>query len=82
MVEYEGGKFELEIELKYFDGELVICMIEWVFKLGCCVYLLVKNILYVFNGLGVLIILILCGVMSDYQVWDENVGGEVLCCVF
>ena len=43
-VEYEGRKSELEIELKYFDGEPVIRTIERVSKPGRRVYSSVKNI--------------------------------------
>jgi small subunit ribosomal protein S8 len=81
-VEYEGGKSELEIELKYFDGEPVIRTIERVSKPGRRVYSSVKNIPHVSNGLGVSIISTPRGVMSDHQARDENVGGEVLCRVF
>ncbi|ADZ70180.1 30S ribosomal protein S8 [Polymorphum gilvum] len=81
-VEYEDGKSELEIELKYFDGEPVIRTIERVSKPGRRVYSSVKNIPHVANGLGVSILSTPRGVMSDHQARDENVGGEVLCRVF
>lgn len=82
MVDYEGGKSELEIELKYFDGEPVIRTIERVSKPGRRVYSSVKNIPHVSNGLGVSILSTPRGVMSDHQAREENVGGEVLCRVF
>ena len=63
MVEYEGGKSELEIELKYFDGEPVIRSIERVSKPGRRVYSSVKNIPRVANGLGVSILSTPRGVM-------------------
>jgi len=81
-VDYEDGKSELEIELKYFDGEPVIRTIERVSKPGRRVYSSVKNIPHVNNGLGVSILSTPRGVMSDHQARDENVGGEVLCRVF
>lgn len=81
-VDYDGGKSELEIELKYFDGEPVIRTIERVSKPGRRVYSSVKNIPHVSNGLGVSILSTPRGVMSDHQARDENVGGEVLCRVF
>ncbi|MEP0236254.1 30S ribosomal protein S8 [Roseibium sp.] len=81
-VEFETGRSELEIELKYFDGEPVIRTIERVSKPGRRVYSSVKNIPHVSNGLGVSIISTPRGVMSDHQARDENVGGEVLCRVF
>lgn len=81
-VEYDGGKAEFEIELKYFDGEPVIREISRVSKPGRRVYSSVKNIPRVANGLGVSILSTPKGVMSDHQARDENVGGEVLCRVF
>lgn len=81
-VDFENGKSELEIELKYFDGEPVIRTIERVSKPGRRVYSSVKNIPHVSNGLGVSILSTPRGVMSDHQAREENVGGEVLCRVF
>ena len=82
MVEYEGGKSELEIELKYFDGEPVIRSIERVSKPGRRVYSSVKNIPRVANGLGVSILSMPRGVMADHDAREQNVGGEVLCRIF
>src|SRR3979411_310098 len=42
-VEHAGGRNELEIELKYFDGEPVIREIERVSKRGRRVYAAVQN---------------------------------------
>jgi len=81
-VEYEGGKAEIEIELKYFDGEPVIREIERVSKPGRRVYTSVKTIPRVHNGLGVSILSTPKGVMADHDARDQNVGGEVLCRVF
>lgn len=81
-VEYDGGKSELEIELKYFDGEPVIRSIERVSKPGRRVYSSVKNIPRVANGLGVSILSTPRGVMADHDAREHNVGGEVLCRIF
>ncbi|WP_186386457.1 MULTISPECIES: 30S ribosomal protein S8 [unclassified Stappia] len=81
-VEFEGGKSELEIELKYFDGEPVIRSIERVSKPGRRVYSSVKNIPRVANGLGVSILSTPRGVMADHDAREQNVGGEVLCRIF
>ncbi len=81
-VEYEGGKAEFEIELKYFDGEPVIREIERISKPGRRVYASVKTLPVVSNGLGVSIVSTPKGVMPDWQAREENVGGEVLCRVF
>ncbi len=63
-VEFEGGKSELEIELKYFDGEPVIREIQRVSKPGRRVYASVKNIPRIQNGLGVSIVSTPKGVMA------------------
>lgn len=78
----ENGKPELEIELKYYDGEPVIREIERVSRPGRRVYASVRNIPRVGNGLGVSILSTPKGVMSDADARDQNVGGEVLCRVF
>ena len=76
------GKAELEIELKYYDGEPVIREIQRVSRPGRRVYASVMNIPRVSNGLGVSILSTPKGVMSDSEARDQNVGGEVLCRVF
>ncbi|HAT86171.1 MAG TPA: 30S ribosomal protein S8 [Rhizobiales bacterium] len=81
-LEFEGGKSELEIELKYFDGEPVIREIQRVSKPGRRVYASVKNIPRVNNGLGISIVSTPKGVMADHDARENNVGGEVLCRVF
>ena len=81
-VEFEGGKSELEIELKYFDGAPVIREIQRVSKPGRRVYASVKNIPRIHNGLGVSIVSTPKGVMADHDAREQNVGGEVLCRVF
>ena len=80
--EYEGGKSEFEIELKYFDGEPVIRSITRISKPGRRVYSSVKSIPTVANGLGVSILSTPRGVMSDHDARENNVGGEVLCSIF
>ena len=73
---------ELEIELKYFDGEPVIREIERVSKPGRRVYASVKALPRINNGLGVAIVSTPKGVMADHAARDANVGGEILCTVF
>ncbi len=80
--EFDNGRSEFEIELKYFDGEPVIREIERVSRPGRRVYTSVKTIPRVANGLGVSILSTPKGVMSDAEARDQNVGGEVLCRVF
>ncbi|MCH8238720.1 MAG: 30S ribosomal protein S8 [Proteobacteria bacterium] len=81
-VDYDGGKSELEIELKYYDGQPVIRKLQRVSKPGRRVYSSVRDLPTVANGLGVSILSTSKGVMSDARARVENVGGEVLCSVF
>lgn len=81
-VEYPGGKSELEIELKYDNGQPVIREISRISKPGRRVYSSVEDIPRVRNGLGVSILSTPQGVLSDARARERNVGGEVLCKVF
>ena len=81
-VERSNGFSELEIELKYFDGQPVIVEISRVSKPGRRVYSSIKDLKPVKNGLGISILSTPKGVMSDAAARDANVGGEVLCTVF
>ena len=80
--EFENGRSDFEIELKYFDGEPVIREIERVSKPGRRVYVSVNNMPRVANGLGITIVSTPKGVMADHAAREQNVGGEVLCKVF
>lgn len=81
MVETNGHS-EIEIELKYYDGEPVIREIVRVSRPGRRVYSSVSTIPRVANGLGVSILSTPKGVLSDADAREQNVGGEVLCRVF
>jgi small subunit ribosomal protein S8 len=81
-IDYTGGKSEIEIELKYFDGQPVIREIKRVSTPGRRVYSSVKELPTIANGLGVAILSTPKGVMSDSRARLENVGGEVLCSIF
>ena len=77
-----NGQGELVISLKYFEGTPVIRELKRVSKPGRRVYMGVKEIPTVRNGLGVSIVSTPKGVMSDANARAANVGGEVLCTVF
>jgi small subunit ribosomal protein S8 len=81
-VAHASGRSELEIELKYFDGEPVIREIERISKPGRRVYASVKALPRINNGLGVAILSTPKGVMADHDARDANVGGEIICTVF
>ena len=76
------GHGAIEISLKYFDGVPVIRELKRVSKPGRRVYLGVKDIPQVRQGLGVSIVSTPQGVMSDANARAKNGGGEVLCTVF
>lgn len=80
--DYDNGKAELEIELKYYEGEPVIREISRVSKPGRRVYSSVKSLPRVANGLGISILSTPKGVMADHDARENNVGGEVLCRIF
>ncbi len=78
----DKGHPELEISLKYFDGQSAIRELKRVSTPGRRVYSGVKGMPQVRQGLGVTIVSTPKGVMSDAQARTANVGGEVLCTVF
>jgi small subunit ribosomal protein S8 len=81
-LEHAGGRSEIEIELKYADGEPVIREIDRVSKPGRRVYVSAKNLPRVHNGLGISVLSTPKGIMADHAARDANVGGEVLFTVF
>ena len=80
--EMTNGTKQIEIELKYYEGEPVIREIQRVSKPGRRVYSSVKTMPTVRNGLGLSIVSTPKGVMSDASAREQNVGGEILCRVF
>jgi small subunit ribosomal protein S8 len=80
-VEVKGHK-ELEIELKYHEGQPVIRELKRISTPGRRVYSSVKDLKPHRSGLGVSILSTPQGVMTDTSAREKNVGGEVLCQVF
>jgi small subunit ribosomal protein S8 len=76
------GIAQLDIELKYSEGEPAIKEITRVSKPGRRVYSKIKELPKFYNGLGISILSTPRGVMSDNEARAANVGGEVLCRVF
>ena len=81
-VELKTGRRELEIELKYHEGQPVIRELRRVSTPGRRVYSSVKELKPHRQGLGLSIISTPQGVMTDMTAREKNVGGEVLCQVF
>ncbi len=84
---YEGGSGKdghptLEISLKYYEGAPVIRELKRVSKPGRRVYLGMKDLPTVRQGLGVSIVSTPQGVVSGANARSANIGGEVLCTVF
>ena len=77
-----AGHDELEISLKYADGQPVIRELKRISTPGRRVYSGVREIPQVRNGLGISVVSTPKGVMSDAAARAANVGGEVLCRVF
>jgi small subunit ribosomal protein S8 len=80
--ELRTGISQIEIELKYSEGEPAIKEIARVSKPGRRVYTKIKELQKIYNGLGISILSTPRGVMSDNEARAANVGGEVLCRVF
>jgi small subunit ribosomal protein S8 len=78
----KDGHPAIEISLKYYEGTPVIRDLKRVSTPGRRVYMGVKDIPTVRQGLGVAIVSTPKGVMSDQAARSANVGGEVLCTVF
>lgn len=82
VVDLDAAKKELQIELKYDEGQSVIRDLKRVSKPGRRVYAKIKDLKPVQNGLGISVVSTPSGVMADYKARSANVGGEVLCQVF
>lgn len=80
--EVRPGISEIEIQLKYHEGEPVIREISRISTPGRRVYSKIKDLGRVYNGLGISILSTPRGVLSDSEARDQNVGGEILCEVF
>ena len=78
----KGGKAEIEIQLKYYEGAPVITEIARVSKPGRRVYSSITDLALVRNGLGISILSTSKGVMSDAAARAQKVGGEILCKVY
>jgi small subunit ribosomal protein S8 len=78
----DNGATQLDVELKYSEGQPVIKEITRVSRPGRRVYTQVKDVPRVYNGLGISILSTPRGVLSDKEAREANVGGEILCRVF
>lgn len=74
-------KVNLEIKLKYYNGNPVIEKISKVSRPGLRIYKSCNELPQVMNGLGIAIVSTSKGVMTEQQARLNGVGGEVLCIV-
>ena len=83
-VAVEGKGTVLKITLKYVNGESAIHKLTRESKPGHRVYVGVKKIKPVVDGLGISILSTNRGVMTDKQAKssDQFVGGELICSVW
>ncbi len=77
----EGGKSELIVHLKYYQGKPVIEQIKRVSRPGLRVYKKKDELPKVMGGLGIAIVSTSKGVMTDHQARKAGLGGEVVCTV-
>ena len=82
IVDQDGNKKDMQVELKYDQGEPMIRELQRVSKPGRRVYFGVKELPRFYNGLGITVVSTPKGVLADHEARDQNVGGEVLCQVF
>ena len=82
IVDLDNNKKNIEIELKYNDGEGVIKEMNRISKPGRRQYFASNDIPSFHNGLGIVIISTPQGVMTDHDARQQNVGGEAICRVF
>ncbi len=82
VVDQDNNKKEIEIELKYDEGQPVIRELKRISKPGRRIYSKIKDLQPFQNGLGINVISTPRGVMPDHKARSENVGGEVLCQVY
>jgi small subunit ribosomal protein S8 len=81
-VEADGGKAQLTVELKYYQGKPVIAEIHRVSRPGLRAYAGKDELPSVRAGLGIAIVATSNGVMTDRAARAAGVGGEVICTVF
>jgi len=73
----------IKIHIRYTDkNQPVISGLERASKPGLRLYVQQKEIPRVYGGLGIAILSTSKGVMTGYQAWRQEIGGELLCYVW
>jgi small subunit ribosomal protein S8 len=78
----EGGKANLHLVLRYYEGKPVIEQIKTLSRPGLRQYKGKDQIPVVNGGLGVVILSTNKGVMTDRTARLQGLGGELICSVF
>ncbi len=78
----DGYNGKLVLTLKYADGRSVIGGLKRVSKPGLRTYSGAEDMPKVLGGFGIAIVSTNQGIMTDKQARRQNVGGEVLCCIW
>ncbi len=81
-VDENGGKPNINVELKYFQGKAVIEEIKRASRPGLRSYKGKEDLPKVRAGLGISIISTNKGLMTETQARAAGIGGEILCTVF
>jgi len=82
VTDVDGGKPNLNIALRYYEGEPVIEQIKTISRPGLRQYKGKDEIPVVNGGLGVVILSTNKGVMTDRTARSTGLGGELICSVF
>jgi len=73
----------IKIHIRYTDkNQPVISGLERASKPGLRIYVQQKEVPRVYGGLGIAILSTSKGVMTGYQAWRQEIGGELLCYVW
>ncbi len=82
VVEENDGFKNINVTLRYENGQSVITGIQRVSKPGLRVYSKAKNMPRVFDGMGIAVISTSKGLMTEKAARTNKLGGEVLCYVW
>ena len=78
----DDKKPQLQVELRYFEGQPVIERIGRVSTPGLRIYKPASEIPKVKGGLGIMVVSTSKGIMTDRDARKANIGGELICEVF
>ena len=76
---FAGDFKQLELTMKYDNGQPVITSIKRISKPGCRIYVKKDRIPRVLNGLGMVILSTSRGLMAGQEARKQGLGGELIC---